>query len=194
MRTIMGLWKNSAGSLSFDGDEIGGTPTPEISSRGIAYVPENMGIFAGLTVAENMRLAARSGDIDDDRLNWIFDLFPALKRFWGLTAGNLSGGQKQMLAVARAIIEPRRLILIDEPSKGLAPAIVDNLIEVFRELKATDTTMLMVEQNFRVATAVGDTVAVMDDGRTVHTGTMDELANDDEMQQKLLGLSLDAHQ
>jgi len=194
MRTIMGLWKNSQGSLSFDGDEIGGLPTPDISGRGIAYVPENMGIFAGLTVAENMRLAARSGDIDDSRLGWIFDLFPALKKFWDLAAGNLSGGQKQMLAVARAIIEPRRLILIDEPSKGLAPAIVDNLIEVFRELKATDTTILMVEQNFRVASAVGDTVAVMDDGRTVHTGSMAELADNDEMQQKLLGLSLDAHQ
>jgi branched-chain amino acid transport system ATP-binding protein len=127
-------------------------------------------------------------------LEWIFSLFPALKKFWLYPAGKLSGGQKQMLAVARAIIEPRALILIDEPSKGLAPAIVHNLIAALREHKRQQTTILLVEQNFMMAKALGDQVAVMDDGRVVHRGAMAELAGDEAMQQRLLGLSLGAHQ
>ncbi len=141
-----------------------------------------------------MILAAREGTIDAKRLDWIFSLFPALTRFWSLPAGNLSGGQKQMLAIARAMIEPRKLILIDEPSKGLAPAIVDALIGAMRELKRTSTTILMVEQNFRMAQALGDGVAVMDDGRVVHNGRMDGIAADADLQARLLGLSLGAHQ
>jgi branched-chain amino acid transport system ATP-binding protein len=109
-------------------------------------------------------------------------------------AGKLSGGQKQMLAVARAVIEPRELLLIDEPSKGLAPAIVQNLAALLREIKAEGRTVLQVEQNFQLARALGDTVAVMDDGRVVHTGAMAELADDEALQQRLLGLSLGAHQ
>ncbi|HNU11543.1 MAG TPA: ABC transporter ATP-binding protein, partial [Rubrivivax sp.] len=105
-----------------------------------------------------------------------------------------SGGQKQMLAVARAICEPRALILIDEPSKGLAPSIIQNLIGALRELKQQKTTILLVEQNFLMARALGDTVAVMDDGRVVHSGAMAELAEDEGLQQRLLGLSLGAHQ
>jgi branched-chain amino acid transport system ATP-binding protein len=124
----------------------------------------------------------------------VFGLFPALKKFWLYPAGKLSGGQKQMLAVARAIVEPRALLLIDEPSKGLAPSIINNLIGAFRELKAQKTTILLVEQNFMMAKALGDRVAVMDDGRVVHAGAMAELAHDEAMQQRLLGLSLGAHQ
>jgi branched-chain amino acid transport system ATP-binding protein len=153
-----------------------------------------MGIFAGLAVRENLALAARSGPLDAQRLEWIFGFFPALKKFWNLPAGHLSGGQKQMLAIARAIIEPRKLLLIDEPTKGLAPAIIAHMVEAFRELKRTDTTILLVEQNFNFARALGDTVAVMDSGRVVHTGSMKTLAEDQAGQQKLLGLSLDLHQ
>jgi branched-chain amino acid transport system ATP-binding protein len=210
LRTIMGLWAASAGSVVFDGRQIGGPAaaaqgksdaavrTPEIAGRGIAYVPENMGIFADLSVAENMLLAARGARtvdrLDTKRLEWLFGLFPALKKFWLYPAGKLSGGQKQMLAIARAMIEPRRLLLIDEPSKGLAPAIVQNLIAALRELKRTATTVLLVEQNFQVAKALGDRVAVMDDGRVVHRGAMAELADDEALQHRLLGLSLAAHQ
>lgn len=194
LRSIMGLWHPSQGRVAFEGDEIGGTPTPEISRRGIAYVPENMGLFGSLTVRENMVLAAREGAMDEGRLEWIFGLFPALEKFWQLPAGNLSGGQKQMLAIARAIIEPRRLLLIDEPTKGLAPSIVEALIDAFLDLKRTETTILLVEQNFRMACAVGDTVAVMDDGRIVHSGAMADLAADEALQQRLLGLSMDSHQ
>ena len=198
LRTIMGLWQVSQGTIHFEGQDIGILATPEIAQRGIAYVPENMGIFSDLTVAENMILAARGSrraeDIDPARLEWVFGLFPAMKRFWQHPAGLLSGGQKQMLAVARAIVEPRKLLLIDEPSKGLAPAIIQNMIVAFRELKRTDTTILLVEQNFNFARQLGDQVAVMDGGRIVHAGAMAELANDEGLQQRLLGLSLAAHQ
>ena len=197
LRTVMGLWPPSAGSVTFDGRAIAGQPTPAIAQLGIAYVPENMGIFADLSVSENMLLAARGArtieQIDSARLEWLFSLFPALKKFWLHPAGKLSGGQKQMLAIARAMIEPRRLLLVDEPSKGLAPAIVHNLIEALRELKRTRTTVLLVEQNFAVAKALGDHALVMDDGRVVHRGTMAELAADEALQHRLLGLSLAAH-
>lgn len=194
LRTVMGMWRASAGSLGFAGADLTALETPDIARLGIGYVPENMGVFAGLTVRENMVLAARGGAMDPGRLDWILSLFPALRRFWDLPAGNLSGGQKQMLSIARAMIEPRRLILIDEPSKGLAPAIVDALIQAMLELKRTATTILMVEQNFRMAQALGDGVAVMDDGRVVHAGRMADLAADQALQSRLLGLSLGAHQ
>jgi branched-chain amino acid transport system ATP-binding protein len=194
LRTIMGLWRASAGRIVYENSEIQDLKTPAIARLGVAYVPENMGIFAGLTVRENMLLAARGGAPDDKRLRWIFALFPALEKFWHGAAGNLSGGQKQMLAIARAIVEPRKLLLVDEPTKGLAPAIIGNMIEAFRELKRTDTTILVVEQNFHFASALGDAVAVMDSGRIVHSGRMDALVADPALQAKLLGLSLETHQ
>jgi branched-chain amino acid transport system ATP-binding protein len=193
LRTIMGLWRASAGSVSFEDREISRLPTPDLARLGIAYVPENMGIFAGLTVRENMVLAARERAPDAKRLEWIFGLFPAMKKFWNTLAGNLSGGQKQMLAISRAIVEPRKLLLIDEPTKGLAPSIIQAMIEAFGELKR-ETTLLVVEQNFHFARSLGDAVAVMDSGRIVHTGTMAMLASDASLQQRLLGLSLDSHQ
>ncbi|MBC7992810.1 MAG: ABC transporter ATP-binding protein [Rhizobacter sp.] len=198
LRTIMGLWAASRGRVRFDGQDIAGLPTPDIAQLGIAYVPENMGIFADLSVRENMLLAARHAStveqMDTKRLEWLFELFPAVKKFWLYPAGKLSGGQKQMLAIARAMVEPRRLLLIDEPSKGLAPAIIQNLIAALRELKRTETTVLLVEQNFSMASALGDQVAVMDNGQVVHRGAMAELAEDPGLQQRLLGLSLGAHQ
>ena len=198
LRTIMGLWQASSGTVRFRGQAIQALPTPDIAQLGIAYVPESMGIFSDLTVKDNMVLAARAarheGELDRARLDWIFGLFPALRKFWLYPAGKLSGGQKQMLAVARAICEPRALILIDEPSKGLAPSIIQNLIAALRELKAQKTTILLVEQNFHMARALGDQVAVMDNGRVVHRGAMAELAEDEGLQQRLLGLSLGAHQ
>ena len=198
LRTIMGLWQASQGELRFRGRSLKGQATPDIAGQGIAYVPENMGIFSDLTVKENMVLAARSarhaGELDTQRLEWIFELFPALRKFWLYPAGKLSGGQKQMLAVARAICEPRALILIDEPSKGLAPSIIRNLVTAFEELKRQHTTLLLVEQNFQMAKALGDSVAVMDNGRVVHHGAMRALAEDEALQQRLLGLSLGDHQ
>ncbi len=202
LRTVMGLWRASAGRVLLDGRPIQTLPTPEIARADIAYVPENMGIFGDLTVRENLLLAARRArsldELDTARLDWLFGLFPALRKFWLYPAGKLSGGQKQMLAIARAMVEPRRLLLIDEPTKGLAPAIIRNLIEALQEIKrgrdGGRTTVLLVEQNFMVARALGDSVAVMDDGRVAHAGRMAELAEDEALQQRLLGLSLAAHQ
>ena len=194
LRTIMGLWRASQGRITFAGQDITQAATPQIAGRGIAYVPENMGIFSDLTVKENMVLAARAaksaGQIDSARLQWIFSLFPAVEKFWNHPAGKLSGGQKQMLAVARAIVEPRELLIIDEPSKGLAPAIINNMIGAFEQLKAKGVTILLVEQNINFAKRLGDTVAVMDNGVVVHAGSMQQLAEDEELQHALLGLAL----
>ena len=194
LRTIMGLWQASAGQISLDGQRIEQTSTPDIARIGVGYVPENMAVFSDLTVKENLILAARNGPLDDTRLDWIFGFFPALRRFWLSRAGALSGGQKQMLSIARAIAEPRKLLLIDEPTKGLAPAIVVGLIECFAEIKRRGATILLVEQNFHAAQQLGDTVLVMDNGKIVHRGAMAALANDVSLQEKLLGLSLETHQ
>ena len=153
-----------------------------------------MGVFSDLTVKENMLLAARGAknaqQIDDTRLKWIFKLFPAVEKFWNHPAGKLSGGQKQMLAVSRAIVEPRELLIIDEPSKGLAPVMINNMIDAFAELKRSGVTILLVEQNINFAQRLGDTVAVMDNGRVVHAGSMAEFSADAQLQQSLLGLAL----
>jgi branched-chain amino acid transport system ATP-binding protein len=194
LRTIMGLWRASGGSIQFDGRDITRLPTPDIARAGIAYVPESMAVFSSLTVRENLLLAAREQPLDQARVNWICGFFPALKKFWHYPAGNLSGGQKQMVAIARALALPRKLILVDEPTKGLAPAIVNSLASAFRELKDSPNTILLVEQNFAFVRALGDNVNVMDDGRVRHTGSMQDLARDDALQQRLLGLSLAAHQ
>jgi len=194
LRTIMGLWKSSRGSIVFDGRDITKLSTPDIARAGIAYVPESMAVFSELTVRENLYLAARNGPLDAARVDWICGFFPALKKFWNYPAGNLSGGQKQMVAIARAIVEPKPLLLVDEPTKGLAPAIVQSLMAAFRDLKDTSTTILLVEQNFNFVRTLGDSVSVMDDGRVVHAGLMHDLADDEALQQRLLGLSLDSHQ
>ncbi|HEY5209551.1 MAG TPA: ABC transporter ATP-binding protein [Stellaceae bacterium] len=194
LRTVIGLWRASAGSIEFDGRRIEALGTPDIARLGIAYVPETMGIFSQLTVRENLLLATGREGFTDERLDRLFALFPALKEKWAVAAGVLSGGQKQMLAIGRAIIEPRRLLVVDEPTKGLAPAVIQLLIDAILRLKESETTILLVEQNFHMAASVGDEVAVMDDGRIVHTGSMADLVKDEALQHRLLGLSLAVHQ
>ena len=194
LRTIMGLWRASRGRIALGERPLQGLAASDVARLGVGNAPETMAIFSDLTVRENLILGARAGPLDDGRLGWIFGFFPALKTFWLSRAGSLSGGQKQMLSIARAIVEPRELLLIDEPTKGLSPAIVGALIECLKEIKATGVTILLVEQNFRVAVEVGDEVRVMDNGRIVHQGAMSALAADDRLQNRLLGLSLDSHQ
>ena len=190
LRTIMGLWKAREGRILFDGTPIGAMATPDIAHLGIGYVPEGMGIFGRLSVRENLLLATGPKGFKQERLDRVFDCFPALKLKWDSAAGLLSGGQKQMLAIGRAIIEQRRLLVVDEPTKGLSPAVVEHFIAALLALKAEQTTLLLVEQNFRVAQAMGDDVAVMDQGRIIHLGAMAALNNDQALQQRLLGLSL----
>ena len=193
LRTVIGHWRAHKGRVMFDGEDITAMPTPAIARAGVGFVPEDMGIFSDLTVEENMVLAAASGPIDSARLDWVFSAFPPLKTFWKSEAGNLSGGQKQMLSIARAMIEERKLYLIDEPTKGLAPAIVSTMARALKELKAQGASILLVEQNFAVARALGDTANVMDDGRMIWSGAMAKLAGDAELQERLMGLSLEAH-
>lgn len=188
LRSIMGLWKPSPGSVVFRGQDITDMHTADIAKLGIAFVPENMGIFGGLTVEENLILATKSGKFDQERLKRIWELFPAMKTFWDKQAWSLSGGQKQMLAVSRAIIEQRDLILIDEPTKGLAPSIIDAMADAFREISET-TTILLVEQNFQFAKSLGRDMAVIDDGVIAHAGTMADFVANKELQESLLSLS-----
>lgn len=193
LRTIMGMLRAKSGSILFEGAEIAGLPSNLIARRGIAIVPEHMGIFSDLTVEENLTLAAVGGPIQTARLDWITATFPPLRTFWKMQAGNLSGGQKQMLSIARAVIEKRKLYLIDEPSKGLAPAIVATLARALIDLKQEGASILMVEQNFPLARRLGDGAAVMDDGCTVWSGRMEALASDETLQQDLMGLSMGVH-
>src|SRR2546430_5260861 len=194
LRAVMGLWQASSGQITLDGQRIEATATPDIARLGVGYVPESMAVFSDLSVKENLILAARDGPLDDVRLDWIFGFFPALRRFWLSRAGALSGGQKQMLSIARATVEPRKLLLIDEPTKGLAPAIVAALIECLAEIQRRGATILMVGQNFHAARELGDAVLVMDNGTIVHRGAMAALALDLALQERLLGLSLETHQ
>ena len=188
MRTIMGVLHPTRGAVRFDGRPIHHLPPYEIARLGIGYVPEGQGIFGTLTVAENLRVAALAEDAASGRrLEQILDLFPDLDRFRDARAATLSGGQKQMLSIARAFINPNRLLLIDEPSKGLAPIIVLHLVDALRAMKQ-HATVLLVEQNFAMASALADDFYLIDDGRTVRHGSMASLAADHELKKKYLGI------
>ncbi|HEX6078147.1 MAG TPA: ABC transporter ATP-binding protein [Methylomirabilota bacterium] len=188
MRTVMGVLPPRRGAVRFEGRPIHGRAPHAIARLGIGYVPEGQGIFATLTVEENLRVAMRVEDAESrERMRRVLDLFPDLGRFRGARAGTLSGGQKQMLAIGRALVNPIRLLLIDEPSKGLAPIVVEHLIAALEAMKR-DTTVVLVEQNFAMASRLGDDCYVMDDGRTVYAGPMAALAADRGLKQKYLGV------
>jgi branched-chain amino acid transport system ATP-binding protein len=189
LKTVMGLLPASRGKVIFNGREIQSKRPYQIARMGIGFVPEDMGIFANLTVEENMRVAML---VDDDaanrRLERILEMFRDLKNFWKAQAGVLSGGQKQMLAIARAIVNETALLLIDEPSKGLAPIIVDALIEAINRIKE-DSVVVLVEQNFYMASCVGDHYYILDDGLVVQKGIMAELVENEELKRRYLGIS-----
>ncbi len=193
LKTIMGQWTAKSGEILFNGQDMKRLPVSARARAGIGFVPEDMGIFSDLTVEENMVLGASSGPLDPKRKEWLLGAFPALGTFWNSEAGNLSGGQKQMLSIARSMAEDRELYLIDEPTKGLAPAIIATMANALRELKAQGRSILLVEQNFSVAKALGDSAVVMDDGRVIWTGAMAELASNKDLQESLMGLSMEAH-
>jgi branched-chain amino acid transport system ATP-binding protein len=188
LRTVMGVLHPRRGGVRLDGQPIEALPPYAIARLGIGYVPEGQGIFATLTVDENLRVAALAEGPDTRvRLARLLDLFPDLARFRHAPAGTLSGGQKQMLAIARAFVNPTRLLLIDEPSKGLAPIVVEHLIDALAAMKQ-HATVLLVEQNFAMASRLGDEFYLIDDGRTVRHGTMAALAADRELKKKYLGI------
>jgi branched-chain amino acid transport system ATP-binding protein len=189
LRTVMGLLPASQGKIIYNGQEIQNKKPYEIARLGIGFVPEDMGIFANLTVEENMRVAMLLEDeATHQRLERTLEMFKDLKNFWRAQAGILSGGQKQMLAIARAIVNETSLLLIDEPSKGLAPIIVQALIEAINQIKGRSVVVL-VEQNFYMASCVGDHYYILDDGLVVHSGNMAELVDDDKLKSRYLGIS-----
>lgn len=189
LRSIMGLNQIKGGKVSFKEQMIHGLPAYKVARKGIGYVPEDQAIFGDLTVEENMKVAVlKETEETRRRKEWLLDLFSDLKTFWHKKAGHLSGGQKQMLAIARACINPNELLLIDEPSKGLAPVVVDRLMTAIESIKK-ETTIILVEQNFYMAGGIGDAFYIIDDGTTVHKGRMDELKKDEELKRKYLGIA-----
>lgn len=188
LRTIMGLTPASKGAVHFDGKDITKMTPYDIANSGIGYVPEDQGIFGQLTVEENMKVAIRKEtDATMQKQAYILELFPDLKKFWKKQGGNLSGGQKQMLAMARAFVNDSKLLLIDEPSKGLAPIVIEKVMEAITEMKK-HTSIVLVEQNFMMASKIGDTFTLIDDGRTVQSGEMQGLIEDEQLKRKYLGI------
>ncbi|RNB79248.1 ABC transporter ATP-binding protein [Brevibacillus panacihumi] len=189
LRSLMGLNPIATGAITFKGEAIHHLPTYEIARKGIGYVPEDQGVFPELTIEENLKLAMRKNDEATlERRDWILQLFPDLKTFWKKPSGLLSGGQKQMLAIARACVNDNELLLIDEPSKGLAPIMVDKVMSVIMEMKQR-VTVVLVEQNFYMASTIGDDYYIIDDGRTVHTGMMKELKENEALKKEYLGIA-----
>ena len=187
LRSVLGLAPPRSGEILFDGQPIHGRLPFDIAALGIGYVPEHRAIFRDLSVGENLRIAERQkGDFDRKR-DFLFDLFPDLARLIHLPGTNLSGGQQQMLAVARALVPDNRLLLVDEPSEGLAPVLIEGMMEAIRQLSA-QTTVLLVEQNFLVASRLAAHYMILDEGQTVSAGEMVDLVADREMVQRYLGV------
>lgn len=188
LRSIIGLNTVSQGSIQYKRKSLVGQSVHGITQQGIGYVPEHRAVFKELSVRENLEIAGRSRDDLAKKQDFIFELFPDLERLYTLPGGNLSGGQQQMLSIARALVPDNDLLLIDEPSEGLAPIIIEQLIEAIKQL-AVDKTVLLVEQNFRVASLLADSYVIIDDGKSVANGAMSDLAQDTELIQKYLGVA-----
>jgi len=189
LRTIIGLTPATSGRIELEGQAIQNRKPFDIARLGIGYVPEDNAVLYTLTVEENFRLAMfKESQEGWKRLESVFQLFPDLKKFLHSKAGLLSGGQKQMLAIALALVLDHRIVLIDEPSKGLAPVVVEHLGESLNHIKQT-TTVVLVEQNFYLASKVGQDYFILDDGKVVHQGLMENLVENQELKQKYLGIA-----
>ena len=188
LRSIVGLTKASSGSIQLDGTELLGMDTTEIVSRGITLVPEGRRVFPDMSVIENIKIGAylRKDSLEDD-INWVYSLFPRLKeRSWQM-AGTLSGGEQQMLAVARALMSHPRLLMMDEPSLGLAPLIVQDIFNIIQEINRQGVTILLIEQNANMALRIADQGYVLETGRISLTGSGKELLADESVKAAYLG-------
>jgi branched-chain amino acid transport system ATP-binding protein len=186
LKSILGLTPPTRGQVVFQGCPIQGQRSYEIASMGIGFVPEHRAIFRDLSVGENLKIAERKkGDLERKE-EFIFGLFPDLKRLIHLSGNHLSGGQQQMLSIARAMVPDNRMLLIDEPSEGLAPVIIEQMMEAIRQL-SSETTVLLVEQNFLVARALAEYYVIIEEGRSVKAGRMAELVEDQVSIHRYLG-------
>jgi branched-chain amino acid transport system ATP-binding protein len=186
LRSIIGLNPPTKGTIQYKGQEISGKRPFDIAQSGIGYVPDYRGIFKQLTVEENLKVAERNkGDLDRKK-ELIFEVFPDLHKLYHWPGGQLSGGQQQMLAVARVLVPDNNMLLIDEPSEGLSPVIIEQMIAAIRQL-SSQTTVLLVEQNFHVARLLAQQYVIIEDGKSVHHGQMDELVADETLINRYLG-------
>ena len=188
LKSILGLTPPREGKVIFEGIEIQGKRAYNIANLGIGYVPEHRAIFRQLSVMENLKLAERKRGDFNRSADFIFDLFPDLERLYKLPGNHLSGGQQQMLAVARALVPQNKLLLIDEPSEGLAPILIQQMMEAIRKLSKT-TTVLLVEQNFIMASQLAKNYVIIDDGMSVHNGKMEDLVKNEALVKEYLGAS-----
>ena len=188
LKAIAGLVKPSAGTIEFKGESITGKDSSDIVSRGVTLVPEGRRVFANMSVLENIKIGAylRRDDLSED-IEWVYSLFPRLKeRSWQL-AGTLSGGEQQMLAVARALMSRPKVIMMDEPSLGLAPLVVKGIFDIIREINKKGVTVLLIEQNANMALKTADFAYVLETGRITLSGTGAELLTNEEVKKAYLG-------
>ena len=188
LKAIAGLVKPKTGTIAFAGDDITGKDTSDIVARGVTLVPEGRRVFANMTVLENIKIGAylRKDSLDED-IAWVFDLFPRLKeREWQL-AGTLSGGEQQMLAVARALMSRPKVLMMDEPSLGLAPLVVKGIFDIIREINKQGVTVLLIEQNANMALKTADYAYVLETGRIGLSGTGAELLTNEDVKKAYLG-------
>ena len=188
LRTITGLVKPSGGTINFRGDDITGRDATTIVKKGITLVPEGRHIFQDLTVLENLKVGAylRSDDISGD-IQWVYDLFPRLRERSGQAGGTLSGGEQQMLAVGRALMARPKLIMMDEPSLGLAPLVVRDIFEIIRQINRQGVSILLIEQNANMALKVADSAYVMETGCITLSGAGKDLLNNEAVKKAYLG-------
>lgn len=186
LKSILGLTPPREGKVNFEGREVQGLRSFDIASMGIGFVPEHRAIFRDLTVEENLKLAERTKGDYARKKEFIFNLFPDLQRLIALPGTSLSGGQQQMLAIARALVADNRLLLIDEPSEGLAPVIIEHMISAIRQL-SKESTVVLVEQNFLVASQLAEYYVIIEEGRSVKSGAIKDLVNDRATIHRYLG-------
>lgn len=186
LKSILGLTPPREGKVIYEGKEVQGVRSFDIAAKGIGFVPEHRAIFRDLTVEENLKIAERVKGDYLRKKEFIFDLFPDLKRLMTLSGTALSGGQQQMLAIARALVPENHLLLIDEPSEGLAPVIIEHMMKAI-QLLSKDSTIVLVEQNFLVASQLAEYYVIIEEGRSVQAGNMKDLVNDKAAIHRYLG-------